>query len=91
MKHEASLEEGEVHGGAEIAREYLNGVWFTDRMIMHREALASCALAGNRLADICCSTLDRLDRKESVSDRYLMGLAWTIYGLENGGSLEGGV
>jgi len=45
---------------------------------MHKEALASTALSGNRLAEICMGTIDRLAKGEPVSDRYLLGLAWTI-------------
>jgi hypothetical protein len=43
-----------------------------------QESLASCALEGNRLAEICGETLRRLLAHEPVSDRYLLGLAWYV-------------
>lgn len=77
--NEAALELGEVHPGAHTALDYIN---------VHRhkwtEAIFSCAITENRTAQIAASTLGRLINKEPVSDRYLMGLAWFIYNLENG-------
>jgi hypothetical protein len=43
-----------------------------------REAFASCAIEGNRLGDVCAETLNRLLNSQPVSDRYLLGLAWTM-------------
>ena len=48
------------------------------------EPFASCAIAGNRLAEVCSETLRRLIDHEPVSDRYLMGLAWAIWKMEDG-------
>jgi hypothetical protein len=48
------------------------------RTMMMREVLASCALSGNRLAEICHETLRRVMEGEAVSDRYLLGLAWYL-------------
>ena len=42
----------------------------------------SLALEGNRLAEMCSETLRRLLAKEPVSDRYLLGLVWTIRDME---------
>jgi len=42
------------------------------------EALSSCAIEGNRLAEVCAETLRRVMYGESVSDRYLLGLAWYL-------------
>lgn len=47
------------------------------------EALASCALAGNRTAQVCAGTLRRLLNGEPVSDRYLLGLAWTLREMQD--------
>jgi len=55
---------------------------------MHKEALASTALSGNRLAETCMGTIDRLAKGEPVSDRYLLGLAWTILKLANHDEME---
>lgn len=43
-----------------------------------REAFASCAIEGNRLGEICAETLNRVLTSQPVSDRYLLGLAWTM-------------
>ena len=43
-----------------------------------REVFASCAIEGNRLGDVCAETLNRLLNSQPVSDRYLLGLAWTM-------------
>ena len=43
-----------------------------------RESFSSCAIEGNRLAEVCSETLRRLMDREPVSDRYLLGLAWAM-------------
>lgn len=80
MKNEATLEEGEVHPIAPSAM-----AWFREWKLLQgfnyglvREAIASTALSGNRLAEICNSTMDRLEKGEPVSDRYLLGLCWFL-------------
>lgn len=71
---------GEVHPGAHIAMEYIRNFLMKDLdLFIFREAMASCAIEGNQLAEICSETLRRLLEKEPVSDRYLMGLAWFMY------------
>jgi len=42
------------------------------------EALASCAIESNRMAEICLGTINRIKNKQPVSDRYLLGLAWFL-------------
>jgi hypothetical protein len=44
-----------------------------------QETFASEAIEGNRLAEICGETLNRLLNNKPVSDRYLLGLAWVIH------------
>ena len=73
-----TLADTEPHPAAEIARKYLNSVNYTD-LLMHQGALASCAIEGNRMAEICSETLRRVFDKEPTSDRYFMGLVWMIY------------
>lgn len=46
------------------------------------ESFASTAIEGNRLAEVCGETLRRILHKEPVSDRYLLGLCWTIRQME---------
>ena len=83
------LKPGEMHGGAYIARRYLASIPF-ERWAIVQEALASSALAGNELADICLGTIKRMETKQPVSDRYLMGLAWVLWGMENENDTEAG-
>lgn len=68
---------GEVHPSAFAAHEFINSIPKVD-LIRYQESLASVALSGNRLADICSETLRRLLNGEPVSDRYLLGLAWQL-------------
>ena len=72
-----TLNQGEPHPAAEAALEYMKTLTFTDLM-MWKEAFASLAIEGNRLAEVCLGTLNRPINHEPVSDRYLLGLAWTI-------------
>lgn len=78
MTSEATLEAGEHHPSAKTALDYVRS-----RSHIWSEAIYSSALSGNRAADICASTLRRLKTCKPVSDRYIMGLAWFIYELEN--------
>lgn len=71
---EATLEFNEPHPMAKYALEYVA----ENMTAMHVEALASTALEGNRTAEICLSTYNRLQSGNPVSDRYLMGLAWFV-------------
>ena len=73
-----TLRLGEFHPAAHIANSYVR----KNLTLMMREAIASTALSGNRLAEIACGTIWRIDNKELVSDRYLMGLAWFIYSIK---------
>ena len=77
---ENTLKEGEAHPSAHNAF-----VWLLEFMarepiayVQIRESLASTALSGNRVASICSHTLDRLEKNQPVSDRYLLGVAWFI-------------
>lgn len=75
-----TIREGEYHPAADSAMAWIK--WFIvedpARWMMIKEAVASTALSGNRLAEICHSTMERLAEGEPVSDRYLLGLAWFI-------------
>jgi hypothetical protein len=70
----------EPHPAVHSARDYL--VSIADKLFLYQESFASCAIEGNRLAEICSGTLRRLMNREPVSDRYLLGLAWTIRNME---------
>ena len=80
MTNEATLQEKEAHPSAYNAMDWFRK-WKLEKGIKYlqiREDIASTALSGIRLAEICNSTLDRLDSGEPVSDRYLLGLCWFL-------------
>jgi len=78
-----TLKLGEPHPMAQFAKEYvLAFVLDPKRLGMIKEALSSCALAGNRGAEILSCTLDRILACKPVSDRYLLGLAWGLKLIE---------
>lgn len=74
-----TLAEREPHPASEIARSFLA----SKDLSKYVEPLASCAIEGNRLAEVCTETLRRVMAGEPVSDRYFMGLAWAVWRLEN--------
>jgi len=77
MSDGGTLAPTEWHPAAESARVWFNGVSLSERMLWV-ESFASCALEGNRTAEICSETLNRIMSGEKVSDRYLLGLVWTM-------------
>lgn len=76
-----TLKLGEPHPSALSALEYIRSIP-PDKLGMYRESLASSAMSGNRLAEVCFGTLLRLINGEPVSDRYLLGLAWTLMDVD---------
>lgn len=71
----SDLQPGEPHPAARSALAFVMSCpdlpqWF--------EAFASTALSGNRSSEICHETLRRVIEQEPVSDRYILGLAWTM-------------
>ena len=72
-----TLEPNEYHPAADSAKEYILRLPASEITIWS-EALASNAMSGNRLAEVCSETLNRLLKGQPVSDRYLLGLAWII-------------
>lgn len=75
------LEVGEFHPAAESAMKYVRSKIDENGAIL-LESFASNALAGNRLAEICHETMRRIIFYKPVSDRYLLGLAWTLKEME---------
>ncbi len=69
---------GEPHPMAHSALEYV----VNNATASIEGALSSCALSGNRLAEVCSETLRRVKYREPVSDRYILGLAWYLKTLE---------
>lgn len=78
-----SLERGEIHPSARPAFEYILKTMSSPQFEVVQESLASCALSGNRLAEVCLGTIDRIIKKEPLSDRYLLGLAWFLKEMED--------
>jgi|ERR1044071_3983817 hypothetical protein len=76
-----TLEAGEVHPSSYSAMRYIQSI-DPKKWMKHIEAISSSALSGNRMACIYMGTIERLEKKEPVSDRYLLGLAWFIKELE---------
>jgi hypothetical protein len=72
-----TLKPNEYHPAADIAMAYMKELT-PQQLMMWSESFAGTALSGNRLAEICSETLSRLQKGEPVSDRYLLGLAFTI-------------
>lgn len=79
MADESELKPSEIHPSAYSAMEWFNK-WRSDLQdyFLLKESLASTAIEGNRTAQICLGTLERLEKNEKVSDRYLLGLVWFI-------------
>lgn len=83
-KEIGTLEPGEIHPAAHEAFKWVKNYILEQGADIFKllEAFASCALSGNRSADICGETLRRIMNGESVSDRYLMGLCLTLKEME---------
>ena len=77
LNSRGELEPAEPHPAAYEARRWLSEQPIGE-LLKWREAFASCAIEGNRLGEICCETLNRWMNNKPVSDRYLLGLAWTM-------------
>jgi predicted solute-binding protein len=73
------LKEKENHPAVYSAIKYLSRRVNKESLT---EAFASCAIENNRLAEVCLETIRRIKANESVNDRYLLGLAWTLKELE---------
>ena len=76
-----TLNEKEPHPASSSAIAYISSLGL-QKLFEYAEAFASTAIEGNRTAEICSETLRRLLAHEPVSDRYLLGLAWTIRNAE---------
>jgi hypothetical protein len=72
-----TLELTEPHPSALHALKWIRSLPATT-IFTWQEAYASCSIEGNRLAEVCGETLRRLMDGEPVSDRYLLGLAWSM-------------
>lgn len=85
--NKGELKLGEPHPAAFMAKAWIESMPLAKRA-MWQESFASCAIEGNRLGEICSETLNRLWTGKPVSDRYLLGLAWTMVHAEQLGLAE---
>jgi hypothetical protein len=77
MSSRGTLKVGEVHPCAHLAHTFIISLG-TAKLMLMQEAFSSCAIEGNRFAEVCSETLRRIMEGEPVSDRYLLGLAWAL-------------
>ena len=78
-----TLAVNEPHPSVKIARALLQKkVTEGLDLLVWREAFASCAIEGNRAAEVCLGTVNRLLNSEPISDRYFMGLVFAIIGRD---------
>jgi hypothetical protein len=69
-----TLKAGEFHPMTDSAYMYIKEN-LTPEII---ESMSSCAMSGNRSAEVCYGTAKRILDGDKISDRYLLGLAWLI-------------
>lgn len=91
MDDPTTIKDGEFHPAARSAYRWLKGFMMTnpEDYTRSRLALSIAAESGNRQAQICMGTIERLASSQPVSDRYLLGLCWTILYLHNFEAMEG--
>jgi hypothetical protein len=84
MTDHGTLTLSEHHPAADIAHAWLKKLLARDPLEANilLESFSSVGLSGNRLAEICGETLRRILAGEPVSDRYLLGLCWTLRDME---------
>lgn len=83
------LKLGEIHPASSGAFAFIKSLGPIE-LAMWQEAFSSTAIEGNRLSEICSETLDRIMTGKPVSDRYILGLAWTIRESKNDPSKHNG-
>lgn len=77
LPERGTLNPGEPHPAAYDAMKWLRTISHAKRLEW-LEAFSSCAIEGNRLSEVCADTLRRFIAGDPVSDRYLLGLVWTM-------------
>lgn len=78
-----TLKDNEPHPAGVNAFAWIKSLPVED-LLRWQEAFACTAISGNRLAEVCSETLRRILSGGTVSDRYALGLAWTMkYGDGN--------
>ncbi len=82
-----TLRLGEPHPSSRAALRYVCELGFARHVIL-LESFSSCAIDGNRMAEVCAETLRRVIHAEPVSDRYVLGLAWEIRDMESSQNVQ---
>jgi len=77
MADPGTLSPTEYHPAADLALDWIRSLPMAD-LYAWSGAIASTAIEGNRLAEVCSETLRRIMHGEPVSDRYVLGLAWAM-------------
>lgn len=75
-----TLKVGEPHPSSLNALTWIKSLPI-EQLFQWQNAFSSCAISGNRLAEVCSETLSRLMEGRPISDRYLLGLAWSLRDL----------
>lgn len=76
-KMNGTLDQSEPHPVAQGASRWVLQLP-QDELAKWQESFSSCAIAGNRTAEVCGETLNRLITGKPVSDRYVLGLAFFL-------------
>lgn len=73
------------HPATIAALQWILGLQY-EKLITYLESFSSTAIERNELAQACAGTLNRLlFTKEPVSEMNVLGLAWTLRGMEDRG------
>jgi len=90
MTDPTEIKANEFHPAARQAYRWLKGFMITNTAdySRYRTALEIAAASHNRQAEICMGTINRLKAGQPVSDRYLLGLCWTILSLYQKDDIE---
>lgn len=77
------------HPSADHAMQWLKQFMVDNpkEYLIIKESIYSTALSGSELANYCVGTIERMAAGEPVSDRYLLGLAWLVREMANGGEI----
>lgn len=71
------------HPIADDAMRWFKQNALTEEYARSKMAILMAAEDGNRTAQICAATIERLAKGAPVSDRYLLGLCWFLMELQN--------
>lgn len=90
MSDVSEIKIDEFHPAARQAYRWLKGFMISNQedYLRYRTAIEIAAASHNRQAEICLGTIERLKNSQPVSDRYLLGLCWTILSLHQKDDIE---